>query len=132
VCAKIFKCRKGKKMRSNLILKSLIIFLLTALMAGNVSATIVWTGSTGSWSDSVLWDKGFTPDRMEDVKFTKPATVCTINTNAGDFAGPKIIIASGPDNANAATLNIEAGGYLGTAGELAIGSAGSTANGSIG
>jgi hypothetical protein len=124
--------RRSKKMRINLKFKSLILFLLTAFFVGNASATIIWTGQTGSWTNSVLWDKGFVPNGLEDIKFTKPATVCTVNTNVGDLTGPKIIIASGPDNAHAATLKIEAGGYLGTSGELAIGSAGATANGNTG
>jgi ACR3 family arsenite efflux pump ArsB len=62
-------------MRLNLILKSLIIFLLTALMAGNASASIVWTGQTGSWTNSALWDKGFVPNGTEDIKLTKPGTL---------------------------------------------------------
>jgi hypothetical protein len=92
----------------------------------------VWTGQTGSWTNSALWDKGFVPNGTEDIKLTKPGTVCTVNTNVGDYAGSKIVIASGPDNARAATLKVEDGGYLGAAKELVIGSAGSTSNGNIG
>jgi hypothetical protein len=123
---------EGQKMRFNLKFKSLTIFLLTALFVCNVSATIVWTGPTGFWADAALWDKGFVPNGLEDIKFTKPATVCTINTDAGDYLGSKIIVVSGPDIAHAAALKIEEGGYLGAAKELVIGSAGSTASGNIG
>ena len=101
-------------------------------MVDNASATIVWLGTSGSWSDSALWDKGFVPNNTEDIKVITPASVCTINTNVGNYPGAKIVIASGPDNANAATLKIETGGYLGAAKELAIGSAGSTSSGNIG
>jgi hypothetical protein len=55
-----------------------------------------------------------------------------INSNAGDYTIANISIASGPDNDNAAALEIVNGGYLGTYKELRIGTSSATSNGSIG
>jgi len=119
-------------MKLNLKLNLFVVFLLTALIVSNAFATIVWTGPSGSWADSALWDKTIVPNDTEDIKITKPATTCIINSNAGNYSIGTINIASGPDNANAATLEMTAGGYLGAYKEMRIGNATATGNGTIG
>jgi hypothetical protein len=112
-------------------LKISAALLLTVFMLSNASATIFWTGTTGSWSDPGLWDKGFVPDDIEAVKIVKPATVI-IDSDVGNYSMANISIAGGEDNADAAILNIVDGGYLGAAKELRVGDASATVNGDIG
>ena len=113
-------------------LKLFIACLLAVFCAGNAYATIVWNSQTGYWANPALWDKGFVPNDFEDIKITRPAAICTVNSNVGNYSIAKIYLASGPDNANAATLKITDGGYLGADRELMIGSAGATGSGNIG
>jgi hypothetical protein len=113
-------------------LKISAVLLLTVFMLSNASATIFWTGPTGSWSDPSLWDKGFLPDDTEAIKIVKPASVCTIDSDVGNYSMANISIAGGEDNADAAILNIVDGGYLGAAKELRVGDASAAVNGDIG
>jgi hypothetical protein len=119
-------------MKLNLKLNLFVMSLLTTLIVSNAFATIVWTGPSGYWSDAALWDKGTLPDAADAIKFTKPGTICTLDSDLSGYSIGKISIASGPDNANAAALVMAAGGYLATSTEFNIGAAGATGNGSIG
>jgi hypothetical protein len=119
-------------MRSFKKLNLFVFFLLTIFTAAPASASIVWDGQTGFWSDASLWDKGFVPNDTEDIKITNPASTVTVNSNVGNYSIGTINIASGPDNDNAAALEIVNGGYLGAYKELRIGNASATSNGDIG
>lgn len=119
-------------MRTNLKISLFMAFLLLAFSVNSAFATIVWVGPSGSWSDSSLWNTEIVPNDTEDIKITNPATTVTIDSDVGNYSIGNINIASGPDNDNAATLEITDGGYLGAYKELRIGTASATSNGYIG
>ncbi|MBN1788014.1 MAG: hypothetical protein JW806_06425 [Sedimentisphaerales bacterium] len=110
---------------------SVVLFVITSITL-NASASIFFTGQTGSWSDPNMWDKGFLPDDTEAVKIVAPASLCTIDSDIGIYSIAKISVASGPDSTAAAVLNLAEGGRIGIASELRIGDASATANGDIG
>lgn len=122
------------------------IVLLTILVSSNgFSATIGrWIGApagdanrpagTGSWKDA-YWKPGpsipAAPATSDDeLKITEPNAICTLNSDAGDYAC-RMSISGGSDISNMPKLEIVKGGRLGI-GEFRIGAGGSAKSGAMG
>ncbi len=103
---------------------------LVALFSCDVSASISWTGESGSWSDPTLWNAGIVPDDTTEIKITKEGGVCTVDTDLATVHTQKISIASGPDSG--ATLEIVSGGVLRSQKEIRVGALGTTGAGDLG
>jgi hypothetical protein len=120
-----------------------VIVLVVVVMSGSVFGATVgnWYGSatdgTGSWAD-LYWNTARTlgppaPPQAagDEIKLTRAITVCTVNTNVGEYLC-KLSIAGSDTVPNVAPkLEIVNGGYIGM-GEIRVGSGGSTAGGTIG
>jgi hypothetical protein len=125
---------------------SLAVFIVAVMASGGLAATVgTWYGAigpeppvgTGFWTDT-YWNALNTvgppvPPQVagDEIKLTRAITVCTVNSNVGEYLC-KLSIASSDIAPNIAPkLEIVAGGYIGM-GELRVGSGGSTAGGTIG
>ena len=125
---------------------SVVVLFVAVMAASGLAATVgTWYGAvgpvppvgTGSWTDT-YWNAANTagppaPPQVagDEIKLTRATTVCTVNTNVGDYLC-KLSIAGSDTAPNVAPkLEIVGGGYIGM-GEFRVGSGGSTGGGTIG
>jgi len=114
---------------------SLIVMLLGLMASCGYAGTVgTWYGTstgppyTGSWSDP-YWASNRTtnlpasPDSYDnEIKITRPDTVCTVSTNVSDW-NPKVSV--GTTSGTVPILEIKPGGYIGLK-ELRVGAGGAT------
>lgn len=85
------------------------VLMAFAVVTNSGSADTSWNVSSGTWSNSANWSDGI-PDAADayiNILYSS-SSVCTLNTNEGLFPARLVV-------QNGQTLNIENGGYVGTA-----------------
>jgi hypothetical protein len=124
---------------------STVVLLIVLVSSNGFSATIArWIGApagdanqaagTGSWKDA-YWRPGPSippaPGKFdEELKITEPNTVCTVDSDAGNYAC-RMSISGGSNIGNTPKLEIVKGGRLGI-GEFRVGAGGSAKGGGMG
>ena len=109
--------------------KSWFLLIALCLISSGALATFRFNAGEGSWSDTLMWDKGLPPlTTTEELKITRANNICHVDSNIGTYT-VRLSIANAVSTP--AKIIIEANGVLGV-GEFRVGAGGATGEGSVG